>query len=307
MRPLSVEEFGQVMDKAEQSKLGAAWEAIKNDPWGTLAMVGVVAAGIGLCFVCPAIGAGILIGVAAASASGIATGTFNPRLVALSGAIGAIPGGNTLRGAMMMGAATGAGETVAGSLINGQGFPSPQQLLLGTAAGTAGGGMGYGASQALARLRPGATSVGDAVDDLTPQHSTAALDHTPTPPPTRPPDSPHYSVVYEAELPSSAYPGRSDTFHFSQANRELHEQFEADPAFAAAMEADHPGIVAGVAPGPRGGFPRTSPLPDLTWHHGVEPGSMQLIPRSEHIAPGPVQASLHPGGKGGMAQWGGGR
>ena len=33
---------------------------------------------------------------------------------------------------MMLGAATGAGETVAGSLINGQGFPSPQQLLLGT-------------------------------------------------------------------------------------------------------------------------------------------------------------------------------
>ena len=174
MRPLSVEEFGQVMDKAEQSKLGAAWEAIKNDPWGTLAMVGVVAAGVGLCFVCPAVGAGILIGVAAASASGIATGTFNPRLVALSGAIGAIPGGNTLRGAMMLGAATGAGETVAGSLINGQGFPSPQQLLLGTAAGTAGGGLGYGASQGLARLRTGSGAVAP--------NATAALDHSPTPP-----------------------------------------------------------------------------------------------------------------------------
>ena len=31
--------------------LGQAWEAIKDDPWGTLAMVGVAAVGVGLCFV----------------------------------------------------------------------------------------------------------------------------------------------------------------------------------------------------------------------------------------------------------------
>ena len=174
MRPLSVEEFGQVMDKAEQSKLGAAWEAIKDDPWGTLAMVGVVAAGVGCASSARSWEPAFSSASPRPARSGIATGTFNPRLVALSGAIGAIPGGNTLRGAMMLGAATGAGETVAGSLINGQGFPSPQQLLLGTVAGTAGGGLGYGASQGLARLRTGSGAV-------TP-NATAALDHSPTPP-----------------------------------------------------------------------------------------------------------------------------
>lgn len=34
---------------------------------------------------------------------------------------------------------------------------------------------------------------------------------------------------------------------------------------------------------------------------------MQLVPYEQHVAPGPIQGSLHPGGKGGMAIWGGGR
>jgi hypothetical protein len=109
MRPLSVEEFGQVMDKAEQSKLGAAWEAIKNDPWGTLAMVGVAAVGVGLCFVPggQAIGVGILVGVGTSAIQGIATGNFDPRGVAINGALGAIPGGSSLRSAMLIGAGSG--------------------------------------------------------------------------------------------------------------------------------------------------------------------------------------------------------
>jgi len=177
MRPLSVDEFGAMMDKAEQSKIGAAWEAIKNDPWGTLAMVGVAAIGVGLCFTpFAAVGAGILIGVGSSAAAGIATGTFNPRMVAVSGAFGAIPGGSTLRGAIMLGAATGAGETVVSSVVAGNGFPSPETLLLGTLTGGAGGAGGYGLAQGISRVRPAAATVDDAI----PSTSTAAVDHAPT-------------------------------------------------------------------------------------------------------------------------------
>ena len=124
----------------------------------------------------------------------------------------------------------------------------------------------------------------------------------------RPPSSPNYSVEYEAQLPEGAFPGRSAEYHFSEANRQLHGAFESDPAFAASMEAQYPGIVDGVSPGPRGGFPRESPTDALTWHHEpTTPGTMQLVPYEQHVAPGPIQGSLHPGGKGGMAIWGGGR
>lgn len=78
--------------------------------------------------------------------------------------------------------------------------------------------------------------------------------------------------------------------------------------FAADMDGLYPGIVDGVAPGPRGGFPREAPTDHLTWHHeATSPGTMQLVPRDQHMAPGPVQQSLHPDGRGGMAIWGGGR
>lgn len=164
MRPLSIEEFDAIQSEAEQGTLSKAWEAIKEDPWGTLAMVGVTAVGVGLCFTPLApIGAGILIGVGTSAGIGLATGTFSPTAVAIGGAFGAIPGGSTLRGAVTIGAASGAGETVLGSVLTGQGFPSPTQLVTGTLLGGGGGG----ASRA--------------VDNLMPPSATSQLDHTPTP------------------------------------------------------------------------------------------------------------------------------
>jgi len=114
-------------------------------------MVGVTAVGVGLCFVPggQVVGAGILIGVASGAGVGLATGTFNPRMVALGGVMGAIPGGSTLGGAVVIGAASGAGETVAGSLLNGEGFPSPAQLVMGTATGGAFGGGGHALQNVL--------------------------------------------------------------------------------------------------------------------------------------------------------------
>ncbi len=166
LRPISIEEFRAIREREEQGRLGQAWEAIKEDPWGTVAMVGVVAAGVGLMFVPggQAIGVGILVGTAMSAGTGFATGNFSPTGVAVGGAFGAIPGGSTLRGAITIGAASGAGETVVTSALTGQGLPTGGELLFGTVTGSAGGAGSHGLSR------------------LFPPSATPALDHTPSAP-----------------------------------------------------------------------------------------------------------------------------
>jgi hypothetical protein len=131
----------------------------------------------------------------------------------------------------------------------------------------------------------------------------------------RNPSSVNYGVFYEAQLPRGV--GTTRGAHFAEANRQLYEAMQADPAFAAQLEAQLPGISQGVAPGPRGAFKQGPPINSVTWHHGPltqppssipfapQPGRLQLMLLSEHTAPGPIQSSLHPGGVGGMEQWGG--
>ena len=70
------------------------------------------------------------------------------------------------------------------------------------------------------------------------------------------------------------------------------------------MENLYPGIISGVKSGVRGAYPRSAPTIDITWHHGNRPRQMQLVPRDQHTAPGPVQDSWHPGGSGGYSKWG---
>ena len=144
MRPLSVDEFNDLMSAEERTTFGKAWDAIKEDPWGTLAMVGVTALGVGLCAtgVGTVVGAGILIGVGASAGIGLATGTFNPRMVAVNGVVGGLSAGlggalttTTWQGAVALGMGSGAGETVVGSLLAGQGFPSGIELAVGTGTG----------------------------------------------------------------------------------------------------------------------------------------------------------------------------
>ncbi len=125
-----------------------------------------------------------------------------------------------------------------------------------------------------------------------------------TKPLLRPSNSGNYSIVYEMQLPTTAYPGISRQRHNQIANQNLHEAFESDPSFAQEMEKVYPGIVAAVRPGPRGAFARTPPTADLTWHHGQNAGQMELVPLDQHTAPGAVQGSLHPNGVGGYAIWG---
>ena len=140
-RPVSQADFQAYLDRVEQGRLGQAWEAVKNDPWGTLAMIGVAAVGTALLFVPGAqvIGAGILIGVAANAVPGVLTGNFSPTSAAIGGVVGAIPGGNTLRGAVAFGAAAGAGQEVVTQAIRGDGMNWGNVAIQGTVGGATGG------------------------------------------------------------------------------------------------------------------------------------------------------------------------
>jgi RHS repeat-associated protein len=157
LRPLTQDEFNQRKHAEELGHLGAAWEAIKKDPWGSVALGLTVAAGVGLLFVPggQAIGAGILIGVAISSGAGIATGTFDPRMAALNGGIGALTGGlgSALSGAsvatqVVAGAGMGAGSNL---IVQGvQGGPI-DWWSVGLSAGIGGVAGGVGAKIAAAR------------------------------------------------------------------------------------------------------------------------------------------------------------
>ncbi|MDI2590369.1 DUF6531 domain-containing protein [Pseudomonas sp. 681] len=125
----------------------------------------------------------------------------------------------------------------------------------------------------------------------------------------RPKSSPHYSVAYEATLEKDVhYPGRSDLSHFQEGNKQLYNSMNSDPIYKDHMESAYPGIYEKVSPGPKGAHARSKPHPLLTWHHDAyREGVLQLIPTAQHRSGGVVADVLHPGQKGGMEIWGGGR
>lgn len=91
LQPISVEQYDAIIKREQQGTIGAVVEAMTSDPWGTLAMAGVIVAGVGLTFFVPggqAIGVGLLLGVGATVVGGLATGEFDPRKAALNGVIG---------------------------------------------------------------------------------------------------------------------------------------------------------------------------------------------------------------------------
>lgn len=135
------------------------------------------------------------------------------------------------------------------------------------------------------------------------EQSAPAVDAT-----GRPLKSGNYSVVYEAKMTKGIhYPGKSDGIHFQEANRQLYHEMQNNPEFASKIESMYPGISKGVEPGSRGAHSRKAPITQFTWHHDPEKPILQLVLREQHKAKGSVQQSLHPEGKGGMENWGGGR
>ena len=113
------------------------------------------------------------------------------------------------------------------------------------------------------------------------------------------PSGDFYSVGYEMKLDPASYPGRSRGAHFQEANESLLQAMEGDPEFAQGMQ----DLGVNVERTPTGGAPRTSP-DDWTWHHAPEPGTMQLVPRSQHQPGSIFQHVLHPDGVGGYSVWG---
>ena len=138
MQPVSIEAYEAIHRREEHGRLGQDWEAVKEDPWGTLAAVAVVAVGVGLLFVPggQVIGAGILIGAGVSVAAGLATGTFDPRAVAVSGLIGGAAGGagvafSSTGAAMATGGAIGFGGDAAMQAASGQPIDWNRSLISG--------------------------------------------------------------------------------------------------------------------------------------------------------------------------------
>jgi hypothetical protein len=180
LRPVSKEEYDAIRQREEQGRLGQAWEAIKDDPWGTLAMVGVAAVGVGLMFVPggQVIGAGILIGTAMSAGVGLATGNFDPRQVALGGLVGGISGGagamtSSLTGAVVTGALVSGGSDLASQAMTGEPIDW-RSVGVNTLVGGVTGGVGHRISP-LITTRTGAFTQGavtDGVADVTTQALT---------------------------------------------------------------------------------------------------------------------------------------
>ena len=143
-RPISQEEFDAIREREEQGRFGQAWEAIKDDPWGTLAAVAITAVGVALVAtgVGSGVGVAILVGVAMSAVPAVLTGTLDPTSVAVAGVLGFVPGGNSYRAAIAYNAAASAGtEGVRQGL---RGDFDLNNLVVETALGGAGGAVSRG-------------------------------------------------------------------------------------------------------------------------------------------------------------------
>ncbi len=167
LQPVSKEAYDAIRQSEEQGSLGKAWETMTDDPWGTLAMGLVVAAGVGLLFVPggQAFGVGILIGVGTSAAAGLATGTFDPRQVAFSGVLGGITGGvgaatSSVGAAAASGAVLGGAGDLGSQMIAGRTIDW-QSVAVSTGIGAVTGGIGEKFEPAVPALtgRPSVSTI----------------------------------------------------------------------------------------------------------------------------------------------------
>ena len=112
----------------------------------------------------------------------------------------------------------------------------------------------------------------------------------------RPLSSSQYSVWTSVEMPTEIHGSRRSA-HFKYANEELYNRTLMHPELKTALPTE---VVEHIQPGPRGAFSDRSP-PNHSWHHNAQsPKDIELMPRAQHQAPGPVQSSLHPNQQGGF-------
>lgn len=111
------------------------------------------------------------------------------------------------------------------------------------------------------------------------------------------PTGQYYSVAYEMTLSKKLYPGVNASRHFTAANKAMLSTLNASTrkSLNIVMKTRSNGSVV----------MNKSPH-NWVWHHDVGNGVMQLVPKPQHTPGSIFWNTLHPGGKGGMAIWGGG-
>ncbi|MCK9875497.1 DUF6531 domain-containing protein [Frankia sp. Ag45/Mut15] len=189
-RPLTDSQYQDYLSQQRAGLFEKAWTNIREDPWGSLAAVGVVAAGVGLCFVPggQAIGAGILIGAATSGGIGLVTGHFDPRAVAIGGIAGAVGGGVGQATSRLLatgpsylvaaeaGAAAGSAEDLAAQQLAHPGHINLTELAISS--GT--GGLAGAGGRAFARRAPLTQGAPETSHALPP--ATGGIDSLPAPP-----------------------------------------------------------------------------------------------------------------------------
>ena len=102
-----------------------------------------------------------------------------------------------------------------------------------------------------------------------------------------------YSVIFETTIGKLGIGTRRS--HFRQANSALSAAMDSDAEFAAAMKETGIEVSTDLSKSPA----------NFCWHHVPDrPGTMQLVPRTEHQGGGPWRPLFHPGGVGGFKLWG---
>jgi len=113
------------------------------------------------------------------------------------------------------------------------------------------------------------------------------------------PDGKYYSVAFEMKLPLNLYPGKYRAAHFKAANIALDDMINSDPIFASGISKlgiqiprSHTGNILGRSPS------------NWVWHHDINKGIMQLVPKNQHTLKSAFWKTLHPNGQGGFSIWG---
>ncbi|PRA95686.1 sugar-binding protein [Chryseobacterium sp. MYb7] len=110
-------------------------------------------------------------------------------------------------------------------------------------------------------------------------------------------DGAFYSIAYEMKLAKSSYPGVTRYMHFKEANIALESAMKSNPLLnelGIAIPKSVSGSIIGKSP------------KNWVWHHDIDKGVMQLVPKSQHpnVPGGIFWETMHPGRKGGFSIWG---
>lgn len=101
-----------------------------------------------------------------------------------------------------------------------------------------------------------------------------------------------YSVAFETTIAKAGVGTRAS--HFTDANKTLAQAMNKDPGVAKMMDSLGVKVTQRLDQSPAA----------WTWHHVPnQPGTLQLVPRSQHQG-GPWQSVLHPNQTGGFKLWG---